>query len=185
MKTLIVYGTRYGATGGTAAEIAKILGEADFEVKVVDLKKEKVKDIFEFELIVVGNGMKLGKWTNEAEDFLKKFQNQLGQKKLALFASTMKPVFEREGKTEAVEDTRKAALDDKVKKYNLQPIALGFFGGVLNFNEMGFFFRKTFGAIKPQLEADGFKASEPDVYDLRDWEEIRSWAKDIAQKASQ
>ena len=53
------------------------------------VKKEKIKSISEYELIVVGSGMRMGKWTGEADDFLKKFQKELQQKKLAIFASTM------------------------------------------------------------------------------------------------
>ncbi len=185
MKTLIVYGTRYGATAGTSEEIAKVLRGEGFDVKVVNAKKEKVKDISEYELIVVGSGMQMGKWTGEAEDFLKKYSKDFAQKKLALFASTMKAVPEREGKTEDVVKTRKMALDEKVTKYNLQPIALGFFGGILDFNKMNMLFRRTLGFIKPELEKNGFKEEPQNVYDLRDWEEIRVWAKELAQKACQ
>ncbi len=77
---------------------------------------------------------------------------------------------------------RKAALEDKVAQYNLHPIALGFFGGVLDYNKMGFLFKRTMGFLKPQLEKDGFKQTGPDLYDLRDWEEIRSWAKELARR---
>jgi len=62
---------------------------------------------------------------------------------------------------------------------------LGFFGGVIDFNKMNFLFKKTMGFLKPQLEKDGFKEEPPGVYDLRDWNEIRSWAKDLAVKARQ
>jgi hypothetical protein len=41
---------------------------------------------------------------------------------------------------------------------------------------MNFVIRRTFGFIKPQLEKDGFKQTEPGVYELRDWKEIRGWA---------
>ena len=183
MRTLIVFGTRYGATTGTSEEIARALREEGFDVKVVDAKKEKIRNISEYDLIVVGSGMKMGKWTSEADDFLKKFQKELEQKKLAIFASTMKTVSEREGKTEDVAQMRKAALEDKVAQYNLHPIALGFFGGVLDYNRMGFLFKRTMGFLKPQLEKDGFRETEPDLYDLRDWEKIRSWAKELAKKA--
>ena len=157
MKTLIAYGTRYGATTGTSEEVAKVLREKGFNVTVVNTKKEKLKDISEYELIIVGNGMRMGKWTNEANDFLKKFQKELEQKKLAIFVSTMKTVSEREGKTDDIAKMRKTSLEDKVAQYNLHPIALGFFGGVLDFNKMGFFFKRTMGFLKPQLEKDGFK----------------------------
>lgn len=185
MRTLIVFGTRYGATTGTSEEIAKVLREEGFDVRVANAKKEKIKDISEYELIVVGTGMRMGKWTDEADDFLKKFQKELQQKKLAIFASTMKTVSEREGKTEDVAKMRKEALEDKVAQYNLHPISLGFFGGVLDYNKMGFLFKKTMSFLKPQLEQDGFKQTQPDLYDLRDWDQIRTWAKELANKAQE
>lgn len=185
MKTLIVYGTRYGATAGTSEEIAKVLQAEGFDVEVVNAKKEKIKDISPYDLIIVGSGMQMGKWTGEAEDFLNRFQKEFAQKNLAIFASTMKSVPEREGKQDELEKARKIDLEDKVAKYDLQPIATGFFGGVLDFNKMNFILRRTMGFIKPQLEKDGFKETQPGVYELRDWEEIRGWTKEIAVKARQ
>ena len=185
MRTLIVYGTRYGATASTSEEIAKLLGEEGFDVKVVNAKKEKIKDISQYDLIVVGSGMQMGRWTGETEDFLKKFQNDLPHKKVAIFVSSMKSVPEREGKQDELEKARKIDLDDKVAKYGLNPVAIGFFGGVLDFNKMNVITRRTFGFVKPQLEKDGFKESPSGVYDLRDWKEIRGWAKELSSKARQ
>jgi len=183
MKVLIVYATRYGATAGTSEEIAKILREEGFEVRVVNAKEEKINDISGYELVVVGSGIQMGKWTSEAEGFLSKFSKDLEQKKLALFVSSMKTVSEREGKTDDVTASRKTVLEDKVAEYNLHPVALGFFGGVINYNKMNFLFRRTMGFLKPQLEKDGFKEVQPGVYDLRNWDEIKSWAKELAEKA--
>ena len=73
MKTLIAYATRYGATTGTSEEIAKVLIEEGFDVKVVNLKEEKIRDISEYDLIIVGSGMQMGKWTSESDDFLRRF----------------------------------------------------------------------------------------------------------------
>jgi len=73
MKTLVVYGTRYGATTSTSEEIAKVLQDEGFEVNVVNAKEEKIKDISLYELIIVGSGMQMGRWVSEAEDFLKRF----------------------------------------------------------------------------------------------------------------
>ena len=99
MKALLIYGTRYGATANTSEEIAKVLREEGLDVKVINAKKEKIKDISEFELIVVGSGMQMFRWTGEAEDFLKKFQKELPQKKLAVFVSSaVKSTYERKAK---------------------------------------------------------------------------------------
>ncbi|MEM3798256.1 MAG: hypothetical protein QXY74_07485 [Candidatus Bathyarchaeia archaeon] len=66
--------------------------------------------------------------------------------------------------------------------FGYQPIALGFFGGVIDYNKMGFMARKGMESSKPQLEKHGFKVA-PDVYDLRNWDEIRNWAKELAKKS--
>ena len=183
MKTLIVYATRYGATAGTAEEIAKILREEGFEVKVTNLKEEKIKDISEYELVIVGSGLQMFRWTGEAEDFLKKFRNDLAKKKVALFVSSMKQVYEREGKKDEIEKAWKRFLEDKATKYGLHPISMGMFGGVFDYNKMNIIIRRTMGAMKQQLEADGFKENPAGVYDTRDWEEIRDWAKNLVLKA--
>ncbi len=182
-RALIVYGTRYGATKGTSEEIAKVFREENFDVKVVNAKEEKVQDISEYGLVVVGSGMAMGNWAGEAEDFLKRFQKDFENKKLALFISSLKPIEEKQGKTELVARIRKIGLEDKIVKYNLKPIMTGIFGGVINYNKMNFFIRKSMEVgYKSQLQKHGFKEVEPGVYDLRDWDEIRNWAKELAKK---
>jgi hypothetical protein len=37
--------------------------------------------------------------------------------------------------------------------------------------------------LRPQLEKDGFKEVRPGVYELRDWDEIRAWARELTKKA--
>lgn len=186
MKALVVYGTTFGATAGTALEIAKTLRMEGFEVKVSNLKEEKIQDLAEYELTVVGSGMNMGNWTKEAEEFLKRFQNSLRDKKLALFISSLKPIEEKLEKPERIERTRKVGLDDKILKYHLKPIIVGFFGGVLNFNKMSFLVRKSVElGYKSQLQKHGFREVEPGVYDLRDWDEIRNWAVELSKKAKE
>jgi len=43
-------------------------------VRVVDSKKEKVKDIAPYALVLIGSGIVMGKWMGEPEDFLKRFR---------------------------------------------------------------------------------------------------------------
>ena len=186
MKGLIVYGTKYGATQGTSEEIARILREENLEVKIVNAREEKVKDISEYGLVVVGSGMAMGNWVNEAEEFVKKFQKDFENKKLALFISSLKPIEEKQGKTDLVAKIKKIGFEDKISKYDLNPITMGLFGGVVNYNKMSFLIRKGMEiGYKSQLQKYGFKELEPGLYDLRDWDEIRSWAKDLAQKAKE
>jgi len=184
-KVLILYGTRHGATESTAEEIAKVLQGEGLEVKVVNAKKEQVKDISPFDLIVVGSGMEMGKWTGEPENFLNQFQKELANKKVAIFVSSAaQALLENEKKTEEIEKNKKQNLDDIAAKYNLHPIAMVTFGGVWDFNKMNFLLRKMLASFKPRIEAAGFKAIKPGFYDTRDWNVIRTWAKELATKAA-
>jgi menaquinone-dependent protoporphyrinogen oxidase len=183
-KALIVYGTRYGATAKTSEVIADALRQEGYGVKVVDAKKEKVESLSESDLIIVGSGIQMGKWTGEAEDFIKKNQKELTAKKVALFVSCggANPLSEGEKKIQEYETGKQKYLEDKVTEFNLNPIALGYFGGCYNFGKMSWFFKKTLSSIKPKLESAGYKESN-NGYDLRDLNAIKAWAKEIAQMA--
>jgi menaquinone-dependent protoporphyrinogen IX oxidase len=184
LKSIIVYGTRYGATKGTAEEIAKVLREENFDVKIVNVQQEKVKDISEYGLVAVGSGVACGRWVNEAEDFLKKFRKDFENKKLALFVSSVEPISAKEGNTAEVAKMHKIDLEDRVSKYGLKPVSMGFFGGIVDFNRMGFLTRKGMeAAFKAPLQKHGFKETAPGAYDLRDWAEIRKWTKELAKNA--
>jgi menaquinone-dependent protoporphyrinogen IX oxidase len=183
-KALIGYGTRYGATEMTSEEIADVFRQEGLDVKVVNLKKDKVKDITEYELVVVGSGIQINKWTKEPEKFLKKFQKELAKKKVALFVccGSTEPLDDKTDKAKSIETARTKYLEEKAAKYNLQPLALGLFGGVYNFNNVPWLFGKFMQAVKPQLEAVGVPETEPGLYDTRDINAIRNWAKEVAQK---
>ena len=181
-KALIVYGTRYGATASTSQEIAATLRKEGIEARVVNVKEEKVKNIAEYDLILIGSGIQIFKWTSEPEDFLKKFQKELATKKVALFVSAAAAsIAEREGKREDVETAKKKYLKEKAAKYNLQPVALGLFGGVYDFDRWPWWAGKAKPAAKQQLEAAGFREANG-IYDTRDWNAIRNWAQQLAYK---
>lgn len=185
-RALIVYGTSFGATKGTSEEMARILREENFDVEVVNAQEEKIKDIAGYGLIIVGSGLAHCRWNSGAEAFLKKFHKELADKRLALFVSSVAPIEERAGNTEQVAKIRKIGLEDKVGKYGLKPLATGVFGGVLNYNKMGFLARKGMEvAFKGLLHEHGFTEVEPGVYDLRDWNEIRSWTRGLAKQAQE
>ena len=184
MRTLIIYGTRQGSTAKISKEIARVLREAGFDVKVINAKMEKPQNISEYELVVVGSGVQMGKWAGEAEYFLKKFRKDLATKKVALFVSSaIVPMLKKRGENVEIERARKRYLEDKAANYSLNPIAMEIFGGMMDFNKMGFLARRTFGWLKPSFEATGYKETKPGVYDTRDWNEVTEWAQKLVLKA--
>jgi len=178
-KALIVYGTRYGATASTSEEMASVLRQEGVEVRVANAKEEKIKDIAEYDLVIVSSGIQMRNWMSEPEEFLKKFQKELATKKLALFVSCgagCKALVE--GKLDAVANARREYLEEKAAQYNLQPIALGMFSGIYDYNKLPF---GMLEALRPKLAA-ACKETQPGVYDTRDWNAIRNWTRELAQK---
>ncbi|MFW9969103.1 MAG: flavodoxin domain-containing protein [Candidatus Odinarchaeota archaeon] len=180
-KVLIAYGTRYGATASTAEEIAKVLQGEGHEVKVVNLKNKKVKDISKFEFVIIGSGMKMEMWTSKAKGFLNKFNTELKKKKLAIFVSSgARALMEYKGELDEINRITKKYLEDKASKYDLDPISMNMFGGIWDYNQMGKIYKKFLDVEKENFIPAGFKETEPGVYDSRNWEEIRKWARDLA-----
>jgi menaquinone-dependent protoporphyrinogen oxidase len=180
-KTLIIYGTRYGAAASTAQEIANVLRQKGIDTDVVNAKKEKIKDISKYELVIVGSGIQIHRWTSKPEDFLKKFQKQLANKKVALFVCCGSA--SDKDKPEAAEQAKRKYLEEKAAKYNLHPVALGLFGGVYNYNKMPWYAKKAMEKDRPRVEA-AYKQTELGIYDTRDLNAIRAWAEERAKKSS-
>ncbi len=180
---VIVYGTRYGSTAKTAELIANVLRQEGFMVRVVNAKDEKVQSIREYELIIVGSSIQMGRWTKEPEQFLRRFQPGWSTKQLALFVScgAAHPLDDSKDHTQERANARLKYLEAKASQYTLYPIALGLFGAIYDFNTMPWFFRKTMSGLKPQLEAAGYYETAPGVYDTRDIAAIQQWARALAQ----
>jgi menaquinone-dependent protoporphyrinogen IX oxidase len=127
--------------------------------------------------------MQVMRWCGDAEKFIKKFQDELRKKKSAIFVSSGTQVLlKHDGKTDAMENDWKKNLEEKAEKYSLAPVALGLFGGIWDYNKMGFIAKKTMGSLKGTLEEIGIQEQDPGVYDTRDWDKIRKWTRKLAQK---
>ena len=125
--------------------------------------------------------MQMAQWTGAAENFLKKYQKELAKMKVAIFVSSAAEAMLKFDKNDAeLEKARKSYLDDKAALYGLNPVSMVIFGGVWDYNKMNFIFKKTMSPFKIKIEEAGFKEVSPGLYDTRDWEVIRNWAKEMA-----
>ncbi len=175
-KALIVYGTRFGAAANTSEEIANTLRQKGIETDVRNAKQQKIKEISQYDLIIVGSGIQMHRWTSEPEDFLKKFQKQLANKKVALFVCCGSA--SDNDKPGAAEQARRKYLEEKAAKYNLHSVSLGLFGGVYNYNKVPWYAKKAMEMDRPRIEA-AYKETEPGIYDTRDPNAVRAWAEEL------
>jgi len=173
-KVLVCYGTRYGSAGEIAENIGEILGSRGATVEVVNLKKGKTKDLESYDLVVIGSGIQMGRWTKEPLKFLKKNRETLSRKKVALFVSCMsatKPETSDQGHTDYLD---KIILDFP----EIVPISMGLFGGVIDTTKGN---RMIKGIMKSLVkEMVGEDEEQPERIDLRDWDRIRIWAENLS-----
>ena len=88
MKTLIIFATKYGS----AEKCANILQEKlNGDVEVLNIKTDKIPDISNFENIVIGGSIYIGKIQREIRDFCKQHLEALLTKKTGLFICAGEP----------------------------------------------------------------------------------------------
>lgn len=168
-KILIAYASEFGTTGEVAAAIGDVLCQEGNTVETKWIKN--VRDINNYDQVIIGGAIHKGNWMSEAKEFVKANQKILQQLPAAYFFTCL--VLHKlnpKGDLEAKEYSDKLqALVPQVK-----PVSIGGFAGVLDYSNMGFFPRLILKAI---LSNKGVKEG-----DYRDWDAIRAWAKDTQLK---
>ncbi|MCG3226063.1 MAG: hypothetical protein H7645_04030 [Candidatus Heimdallarchaeota archaeon] len=161
-KTLIVYGTRFGATEKSSEVIAKTLKEDyNHEVDVVKLSNQSENvDLTSYENIIIGSSVAMFSWTKRPKKFLK---NDFSGKKVFVFVSSAALTYQAklDGDMEKYEKWKKRFLDNVVnKRLKVKPISTMVLGGWIK---------------KP----DG-------TYDLNNWneEDAANWADEIGKSTS-
>jgi menaquinone-dependent protoporphyrinogen oxidase len=158
-KILVAYATRYGSTMEVAEAIGDELRKAGMEVDVISVAK--VKNLAEYRAAVIGSPIYMGKWLADAQVFVERHQAILRTMPIAYFTVGLSP---QEGTEE--QRTQAAASMQQVKEL-VPPVTTGLFTGKLNRRSLSF---------ADQAIVTIVRAREGD---FRDWNAIRSWARDL------
>ena len=174
-KILVCYGSRRGSTAEISERISKILKDHGAEVNLVNLKKDKVKDVRNYDFVVIGSGIQMGKWTKEALNFIKKHREVLAQKKVAIFVSCLSAA-----QPDKCNTARREYLENIDAKFpEINPISRGLFGGLIDTMRGNFVTRTIMQSLVKSLAEPG--EDPPERVDLRDWEQIRIWAEELLE----
>jgi menaquinone-dependent protoporphyrinogen oxidase len=170
MKALVIYGTRYGTAKEISEKIADMLMHEKLDVDIINSDNKTDIDVENYDLVVVGSGIKMGKWTKNTLNFLKKYRKQLSNRKVALFVSCG-AANEEKRKAEAQEKY----LDNITQKYlDTNPISTGLFGGVYDPDiNHGLLYKLVKRNIEKEMIKMGQDPSKK--HDYRDWNAIKQW----------
>ncbi|MBN1949742.1 MAG: hypothetical protein JW801_00970 [Bacteroidales bacterium] len=135
-RTLIVYGTRKGTTGSTAAVLAEtLILRLKHEVELVNIRRlRKVrKHLDKFDNIIVGSSIVNGRWKRSVLRFLRR--EELEDRKIALFitaGNTMhRALTEGMTKDEARELAIRKYISIHQDAFHFSPVAKTAFGGIV------------------------------------------------------
>ncbi len=188
-KILIAYGSRYGSTEEIAHTMAEILENAGLETQLLDLRRTKHKDwppLTSFDGVLVGSGIKIGRWTKEVSAFLKTHADELKALKpkglvVGVFVSSgmaSTPGQQEEARRKYLEEVlTNIGIIDAVATYDA-------FGGVDNLSPsapMGFLDKRMLSMAAKQMAKDGTPLTEGARNDLRDWDQIRAFTEHFAE----
>lgn len=170
-KILVAYATFTGSTAEIAQAIGKVLSENGATVDVRPMTE--ITDLSGYDSVVLGSAIQQSAWLPEAMQFVRTHQQVLSQKRTAIFlvclALAMKNKTAREKSKTAVVEWLKPVRD------LVNPIAEGYFAGILNIQKIPYFMARL-----------GFRISVwTGVWsegDHRDWDAIHAWAHDLSAK---
>jgi menaquinone-dependent protoporphyrinogen oxidase len=158
-SVLVAYASKHGTTREVAEFVAQTLEMSGVAVEVEEAAR--VSSIAQYDAVVVGGGLYMGRWHKDARRLLERHRQALADVRLAVFG--MGPDELEESK---VVESRKQLDRALAATPELTPVAVAVFGG----------------ALKP--ETWRFPFSRLPAFDARDWDEIEEWADQVAASIS-
>ena len=158
-KILVAYASKYGSTATVAEAIGQTFREEGAEVDVLPAKQ--VKNIAQYNAVVIGSGVYMGKWLKDSMRLIKQNKEVLNKMPVAYFEVCL-------AVREDTEANRKVAESYAIKAMALvKSVDLGIFAGVMDRKKVSFFHRLLLRFI---IVPNG---------DFRNWDAIKAWAKQV------
>ncbi|MFX0172644.1 MAG: flavodoxin domain-containing protein [Candidatus Hodarchaeota archaeon] len=177
---LVVYANRYGSTAEIAQEIAETLEKNEMEVELIDLKDSvKIPSLDYYDGILVGTGIRMGRWIKEALKFLKQKREILRNKFLGIFISSVEAANPNTYEMAKQKYIEKILLKTSINSDRVMKEA---FGGIFDFSmnsNYNYIEKKILQRIA-QTRDDGFIVHDGKLNDFRNWQRIRNWATDFS-----
>ena len=159
-RVLVCYATGAGSTAEVAAAIGEELHADNADNVVVDVSPcAEVTSLESYSAVVVGSSVRLGRWLPDAVDFLDRFGDALAERPVAYFMTCLMVA-------ESSEDAEHLALSYWMpvltRRPDIEPVGLGLFAG----------------SLAPEMaRLPAFRGGP--YGDYRDWDAIRSWARQM------
>lgn len=178
-SVLIVFTSRFGSTDEIAHEIADVLEKRTIQTTVINLRDgSKYPSLENFDGIIVGSGIKMGRWTKESYNFLKRNNIILNSKVLGVFVSSGEAANPKNHT-----EVRRKYLERILNLTGVNADMKEVFGGIFDFSSSSnysFLEKKIVRRLAKSIEG-GVIVDDDKKNDFRDWKIISKWAKDFSR----
>src|SRR5690606_33116049 len=86
-RVLVAYATRFGSTEEVAQRIGTVLSSESIQTDVRAV--EEITSLRDYDAIVIGSAIRVGRWVPEAVDFLREYEAELRDLPVAYFTVCM------------------------------------------------------------------------------------------------
>ncbi len=167
MKVLIAYASAHGSTAEVAEFIGHVLSERGLSVTAASA--DTLSNIKGYDVIVLGTAIHAGTWLPAMTDFVSRFADELAQRSVFMWVNCIR-VMEQYGEEHVMEHYM---VHELLRKIN--PKSVTAFAGKLDLQSVDWNERWTLAA-----RYDGMTWPSSFDGDFRNWDEIRTWAHQIA-----
>lgn len=177
-SVLIVFTSRFGSTDEIAHEIADVLEKRTIQTTVINLWDGlKYPSLENFDGIIVGSGIKMGRWTKESYNFLKRNNIILNSKVLGVFVSSGEAANPKNHM-----EVRRKYIERILNLTGVNADMMEAFGGIFDFSSSStysFLEKKIVRRLAKSIEG-GIIIDDDKTNDFRDWDRIRKWANNFS-----
>jgi menaquinone-dependent protoporphyrinogen oxidase len=155
-RIMIAYATKHGSTREVAEAVAERLRIHGLDVEL--RAAPDVRELDDYDAVVLGGALYMGRWHDEARGFLKRHRMKLAGMPVAVFGMGPRTMSDTD-----VKGSRKQLERALARVPEVEPVTKAIFGGVV-------------APAKLSFPLNRMPAS-----DARDWTAIESWADELAE----
>ena len=171
MRVLIPYGTTEGLTARISEYVADVVRGHGHEADTVDLKGSVDPEPDDYDAVIVGASIHMGKHEDYVRDFVRENRDALERLPSAFFSVSLAA----HDNMEEVE----GYIEEFVEETGWRPGMVGLFGGALLYTQYGFIKRHMMKYIARHKGNPDTDTSRDYVY--TDWESVKHFAEEFLE----
>jgi menaquinone-dependent protoporphyrinogen oxidase len=172
-KILIAYGTTEGQTARIADHIADVIQKRGIEAQALDLKRSTHVPLDDYDAVIVGGSIHMGKHQNDVADFVSTNRSALERLRSAFFSVSLAA----HGDLENAE----AYVANFEQQTGWHPTKVGLFGGALLYRQYGLFRRYMMKRIVRD-KPGGLSADTSRDHSYTDWAQVERFVEDFLER---